>query len=69
MEIDLSDENLIEVPWSKISLDVTILHLRNNQLTRLSLEIGHLTQLADLFLSFNRLTVLPSEIGKLTQLR
>ena len=53
---DLSDENLIEVPWSKISLSVTILDLNRNLLTRLRRpsEIGRLMLFSDFLPSERR---------------
>ena len=53
---------------SPINNEITILDLRNNNLTELSEKIGNLANLEILFLSNNRLTTLPESIGNMSNL-
>ena len=59
---------MITINGKKVNKDITNLNLFNNKLTKLPVEIGHITQLITLNLSTNKLTQLPVEIGHLTQL-
>jgi Leucine-rich repeat (LRR) protein len=84
IDIDLVDDGWIERLWkwgdeNEISdykiprnkeklLNLTKLHLLENQLTELPKEIGNLSNLRELNLGNNQLTELPKEIGNLTNL-
>jgi hypothetical protein len=59
---------MISINGIKVNIDEEILNLPFNKITKLPVEIGHLTQLFYLALGHNQLTQLPVEIGKLTQL-
>jgi Leucine-rich repeat (LRR) protein len=74
--LDLSGQELTEFPKEIFQFkNLRILNLgydyenqKGNKLTSLPAEIGKLTQLTTLDLSYNQLSSLPAEIGKLTQL-
>ena len=59
---------MISINGKKVNKDIKKLNLTDNKLTKLSLEIGQLTQLTELNLSTNQITQIPVEIGQLTQL-
>ena len=47
---------MITINGKKVNKDINKLNLLNNKLTQLPVEIGHLTQLTTLNLSYNMLT-------------
>ena len=59
---------MITINGKKVNKDITSLDLFDNNITKLPVEIGQLTQLTELYLRNNKLTNLPAEIGQLTQL-
>ena len=74
-ELDLSGMALTELPpelWELKNLKVLKLGYEytgeKNQLKEIPNEIGQLTQLTELNLSYNQLNTLPDSLGQLTQL-
>jgi internalin A len=65
----MTDEELLEVIEKAARDRSTHLNLLCRGLTTLPAEIGQLTNLISLEISYNQLTSLPVEIGKLTELR
>ena len=59
---------MIKINDKMVNKDIKKLVLFNKKLTQLPVEIGHLSQLTILYLSFNQLTHLPVEICHITQL-
>jgi GTPase SAR1 family protein len=64
----MTNEQLLKIIKQAAKDGVTTLKLSNKGLTELPPEIGLLSQLRSLDISWNKLTVLPPEIGRLTQL-
>jgi internalin A len=65
----MNQQGLLDLIETAARESWTGLNLRNRGLTELPPEIGQLTRLQSLSLSFNKLAVLPPEIGQLTRLQ